>query len=65
MGVECKCPTFILFIPDTFHFLDILFQFFPQYGPDYQLDISSGNRKDHNTQTYFDEILTEIEGKFF
>ena len=41
----------------------MLFQYFTEYGPDYQLDIAAGNRPDLNTVEYTEEVVKAILGK--
>lgn len=38
----------------------ILFQYFSYYGPDFTLDIDSGNRKDYNTYESLNNIINVI-----
>ena len=37
-------------------------QYFPEYGPSYQLDIPSGNRANRNTAGYVSQLIHTISG---
>ena len=47
------------------HICIFVLQNFPLYGPDYELKIYPGNRKNKNDDCYIKDLLRMAEGEFF
>ena len=41
-----------------------VFQFFTQYGPDFELEVTAGLRKSSNTQESLDHTIKVVHGKY-
>lgn len=50
----------VLFLREMLMYVFILFQYFSYYGPDFTLNIDSGNRKDYNTSESLNNIINVI-----